>query len=122
MIAYKVVNPERGSIMVDKYKRFGEYCPEENKYYLKYPKGQIVEAVKGSLGIFCFETKESAIAWLGDKEDILMIEPLTEGHKPKHFQKGISEEYLDAFYENPEMYFENILRGTICFDKIKVLD
>jgi len=120
MIAYKVVTIHRGSIMVNKFKdSIGSF--EKNKYHLEYPQGKTIIAIKGTLGIFCFKTEKDAKNWI-DFGKILKVRPLTKGHKPKHFQKGISELCINNFYANPKIYNVKLPKGTICFDKVKVLN
>jgi len=118
VIVYKVVTHRRCSVSVVS----GKYC-------LRYPKGKVVEAPSGTLGIMCFESFENVYNWCISKlhsSRVIVVEGLSKPRRPRLVSAFTQEEDLDRHYklryrktklidclEAPE--------GTVCFDKVKVL-
>lgn len=118
MIKWKVVKRNRKSIATS------------GKYELTYEKGDVVEAVSGTLGIMCFDTKQQAI-WLvrwmfhmnRNNTHILKVKPIGCGKRPSLLccrSENVSN--MDMFYSNKSRVQEMMpLGGTICYPKVKVL-
>jgi hypothetical protein len=121
MIVYKVVN-----------KKTRQSCStllrEKTKYTLWYQKGKIIKKIEGTLGILCFEKKhyaESFInhAFLNNIKRAMILKVKTIGRKkiPKSISAWLSLEEINSFYLRGKYSSEPPI-GTICFDKVKVLD
>jgi len=119
MKVYKVIKvPERVSMSA------------EGKYQLKYPTNSIVTTLEGTLGIMCFSTKEYALEFLeGFCPGLAIIE--VEGIGKPIQPKGIAwlnvESELDKFYKARRQHKKyqplgNPPKGTICFQKVRVLN
>lgn len=117
-IVWKVISKETwGSAIV----------PKDSKYHLRYKKGEIVKAPKGTLGIFCFVEKREAINFLqcnafDSPYDVIKVKGIGEEIHPKKVCYFLDEEALNHFYKN-----ENVIKtkkipvGTICYPAVKVL-
>lgn len=108
-------------------------------YKMSYPKGSIVEAEKGTLGLMVFHRKMDAEAFIDNFcchsliAEPIKVEGLGKGKKPKAILRhcGIDKESeLDAFYRGIPMELnpQTLIRttqapeGTLCYDKIRVLE
>jgi len=110
MKAYKVVEKtERSS------------CIAGGEYKLYYPKGAIVEAPKGTMGIFCFETLKGAKAFAENGEIILKVKGIGKPYKPDFVVSLRYPEYFKKYKRLDDYCKEEALVGTICFKKVKVL-
>jgi len=125
MIAYKVVTKKRESAFLGIHKDDRQIIKD---YTIKYPKGKIIKAKKGTLGIFCFKDEISAIEFKDRpvfvNSKILRVESLS---RKKNVQKVFFEihsieAYLKGDINYGLSYMETVPEGTICFDKIKVLN
>ena len=129
MIRYKVVRTEdRSSCLLQK----------DCKYRKIYQKGKTVRATTGTLGIFCFKTKENAkdfIDILGFWESagfsIIKVETAGKGKVPKFIclvSIGYNtEDLFNDFYKHSKLDMSMFFReeppdGTICYPAVKVLD
>jgi len=110
MKAYKVVEKtERSS------------CIASGEYKLYYPKGEIVEAPKGTMGIFCFETLKDAKDFAEKGDMILKVEGIGKPYKPDFVVSIRYPEYFTKYKKLDDYYKEEVREGTICFKKVKVL-
>jgi len=100
------------------------------KYQLKYPVGSIVTALKGTLGIMCFSTREYALKFVtrrGLLDGIIIeVEGLGKPLRPRRIAWLNLESQFDKFYEVRRQCKEYYpptkpAEGTICFQKVKVL-
>jgi len=118
-VVYKIVQSEhRNSFSVVEFNR---YC----KHY--YP-NTIVKAVKGTLGVMCFETKEDAkgfinsqCVWVEEELDIIDVRPIGKAHYPKSICAQTEEDVLNNFYEGESMITMYPPKGTVCYDSVEVL-
>ena len=126
-IKYKVVNKyNRKSISIS---LFGSYKVKE-ELSLKYKKDTIVRSKKGTLGIFLFNRKKDAIAWLTSdnikdtikySHKILRVETLERCYTPKSIS-GLLRFNILRWYKTAANYGSTIPpKGTICCYRIKVL-
>jgi len=120
MKAYKVVTPTRFSISLG-----------PGKYALRYPKGAIVEAPPGTLGIMCFKTLDRARAWVGLVPSVIIeVQGLTRPRFPRYICKSLLIWRIDTFYKIRRSkkrlcdreFVGKVPEGTVCFDKVKVGD
>jgi hypothetical protein len=127
IVRWKVVDKNRNSLIVN----------SSRKYNLKYEKNKIVKARSDSFGIFCFKTREQALNFCGYKSKtdfitycsstfkLIRIKPLCKAKTPKFC---LPYWYLNDSYKkynlDPEKYNMpgNLHTGTICYQKVKVLD
>lgn len=117
-VRYRVVDSNRRSLFVS------------GKYRFIYRKGEVVSAVLGSVGIFCFKTLRGAQVFLSkfvpSYGKILRVKPLSKGRTPKTICQFTRELSIDAFYENSEYSIPvketQGLQDLICYQKIEVLD
>jgi len=122
-IIYKVVNKWSGSCTV----------PRMSDYYLIYDKGTIVTAIKGSLGIMCFENERCAANFsryflsVGVYK-ILKVRGIGDAHYPPkissmYVRNSFEISPLTAFYEHwahPSWYVSPP-KGTVCYLQVEVL-
>ena len=111
-VVYKVVRASRGSCMVGW------------KHLMDYPKGEIVVADPDSMGIFVFRTLKDAVQFANYPRPypsfkILRVEPLSRGYTPK-VRFGF-DPLMDGEL-NPCLKTNQIVKGTMCYHKIRVLD
>ena len=105
-----------------------------HKYRLHYPKGGLVKASPGTLGIMCFETKEYAadfVDWMNSHNSYLAGAKIKKvmgfgiPTRPTKIVK-MSEEEFDKFYSGHPDYSDPpksvVPEGTICFEEVVVLD
>jgi len=120
MKAYKVVTPTRFSISLG-----------PGKYALRYPKGAIVEAPPGTLGIMCFKTPDRASAWVGPAPSLILeVQGLSNPRFPRFICNCLFSCYIDTFYKirrskkrlSNREFVRKVPKGTVCFDKVKVGD
>jgi hypothetical protein len=118
---WKIVNKKRQSI----------YAHPKSEYCREYLKGKIVEAHENSFGLYCFKTKYHAKNFLTffplSNYNIIKIQPLSKAKK----KIGLfSTRYLKNKYKNylktGRISLIDAINcfpvGTICYDKIKVLE
>ncbi len=117
MIRYKVVLEDRGSTFA------------QGKYRLKYIKNEIVKAVEGTLGIMVFKRRSEAEYYKRRYINynmtgiILRVEPLSRGRNVYTVSSLFMSVELDLFYSGDYYpYTYSPPSGTICYDKVKVLD
>ena len=117
MIRYKVVLEDRGSTFA------------QGRYRLKYIKDEIVKAVKGTLGIMVFKRRCQAEHYRRKYLDysktgiILRVEPLSRGKTVRVASSLFRGVDLDLFYSGGYYpYTYPTPAGTICYDRVKVLD
>lgn len=121
---WKVVKLDRTSAVVS----------VDNIYCLHYLKGKIVKAKKNSFGVFCFNRKYDARNFMNDLSlndlslmnyQIIKVEPLCKGKTPKFlFNPKLLKRSYELLCEEEVVGSINhsIPNGTICYDKIKVLE
>jgi len=123
MIAYKIVTPERKSFIMSQWIQSSICCKTYNK-------NCIVEANTKDFGIFCFKTKQAAIDWTLNLQvykayEIIKVKPVNcRGKTPKTIIHPVC---LNKFYQKLKSFFEiekieDVPAGTICYDKVLVLD
>jgi len=110
MIVYKVVEKTKRSS-----------CIASGEYKLYYPKGEIVEAPKGTMGIFCFETLKDAEEFAEKGDLILEVEGIGKPYKPNFVVSLRYPEYFKKYKKLDDYCKEEPIEGTICFKKVKVL-
>jgi len=91
------------------------------KYRLYYPKGEIIEALKGTMGIFCFKTLKDARDFAFDYDIIIEVEGIGEPYEPDFAMDIRYPKYFTKYKELGDCYKEKVPKGTICFKKVKVL-
>jgi len=96
-------------------------CIASGEYELYYPKGAIVEAPKGTMGIFCFETLKDAEDFAKKGERILEVEGIGESYKPNFVVSLRYPEYFRKYKNLGDYCKKRPIKGTICFKKVKVL-
>jgi hypothetical protein len=118
MIYYKVVNKDNTSCFIS-----------SKTYVRNYRVGEIVEAKKGSLGIFCFKDFLSIKKFCTiEYFKILKVESIGEASYPNLICIRHQTRYLNSFYHsniprcNNKWRGNNIPDGTICFPAVKVLE
>ena len=117
-VRYKIVREEdRKSYMAHCMGRYGR----------TYNKGDIVYAHPDSLGIFCFKRKGDAELWMqtglwAKGKIIIRVEAFGRGRTPKRASAFVGESILDSFYGGSNYSTCDVAEGTICYDKVKVLD
>ena len=104
---------------------------DSNKFTITYIKGKIVKAIKGTLGIFCFETRKDAEDFIGVeglKYRILKVEPIGECTTPKKVVEfklfDTDEGSLNLFYNQNYAFLNinhSIPKGTVCCEAVRVL-
>lgn len=118
--AYKVVGKDRESALA------------VGKYQIRYPRGRMVRAPTGTLGIMCFLSLCDANNWRAVYGSSVIK---VEGYKRRRFRfmasamnRGLFDVVrVDGFYKGrnrKSKYINrkcNLLDGTILFDKVKVL-
>lgn len=117
MIRYKAVTRNRKSLIV------------EGKYELTYKKGSVVKAMKNTLGIMCFKTEETAIAYMADVGHLhplgpRIIEVMTKGKgsRPPLMSIFTNDKDLDGFYSiGITISTAAPPKGTVCYQQVKVL-
>lgn len=97
-------------------------------YEITYYKGKIISKPEGSLGIFVFKTLKEAV----DFDDfyccfdsrILKVRTFGRGKTPKKIAGGMLRDTINWFYNDPNVKFQRKIppRGTVCYDKIEVLE
>lgn len=115
MAAYKVVNESRQSVIV-----------EAKEFRLRYPVGEIVFAIKGSIGIMCFDDLDAATDLAGKHSSNEVIEVI--GYNKRIFsfmmpwQDTFSGINMTNWYQDDKFrYGVSLLYNTVLFDSVKVL-
>ena len=126
-IRYKVVDKNRRSCVV----------PTGSKYCLYYPKGAIVKAIPGSLGIMVFRTRRQAqslaycnrgilkVRVIGRKLKIVRFsgynsDPLSNTLMFKKFYKFI--QFRKNWWHTHKVRTMHIPEGTECYPAVEVLE
>lgn len=115
MIVYKVVTSTRKSAVVG-----------DKNYCITYNKGEIIETIKGTFGIFCFKTLYDAKIFISLKNDkslkILKVKTMTNKRRNPKFIGYYME--LKKFYDGKihGFPFKLAYDGTVLYDKVMVLD
>jgi len=99
-------------------------------FFPVYSKGAVVRAPKGSLGIMCFETQDSAKAFIHKTElqNVSIIPVLGLGHPMKPRVPAYQCFYIKNLYtaftnlKKPIPANKYIYEGTICFSRVRVLE
>ena len=93
-----------------------------------YNKGTIVKALSHTLGIMVFKARWQAERFISMHLSppihmILRVKTFKRGVVPERISLKISLEYLDIFYKkSSRMAVMSPPNGTICYDKVEVLD
>ena len=119
-IRYKIVNQDRKSIFTNK-------MPE---YVLEYLKGTEVKKIDGTIGVFCFITKDQAKSFMISAntsyfKSYSIIKVLAKGREivPKKICAKIIQTYFDEFYDSEKkLWYDIPPRGTICYPSVLVLE
>jgi hypothetical protein len=142
MIKFKVVDKEsRTSVVVAQALKFytGSKYNKLKPYLLKFEKNTIVKASKDTLGIFLFNRKKDAKAWIKDQKiaagilagvdiKIIKVQILERCYTPRTVAKFLlqnsfihaKKELDNKNYCNPYVNIE-APEGTSCCYKVKVL-
>lgn len=101
---------------------------EYNRYCIIYHVNTIVKAIKGSVGIMCFETKEYAekfvkiqYIWPSGDVDIIDVHPIGKAKYPKTISAQTIEDSLNIFYEDEAILTMSPPEGTVCYNSVEVL-
>lgn len=105
-VVYKVVTEnDRYSFSYFHWKRFSE----ANVYILEYHKGKTVKAVKGSVGIMCFESKAYAENFVKEQHTsfrkhiqrliVIKVRPIGKVKHPRLISGVLSPVAINDFYE-----------------------
>ncbi len=128
MIRYKVV---KGTMRVSPNVKDK---PENSKFILAYPVGRKVKAVRGSIGIFCFDTIEHAGFFkeqmqCRDKEEnfsIIRVEVSGGGYKPEPFEVAAWIPLKEFYGKKKELRgsfgYTELFDGVVCYKTVLVLD
>jgi len=95
------------------------------RYQREYPKGAIVEAEPGSVGLLAFEENEQAEEFATHHWGIVIrVLGLEAPLFPKVLSVSQKEEKLDHFYDYKNRGQETVVspKGTIAFRKVEVLE
>lgn len=104
-----------------------------NRYSLRYSVGSVVEAVPGSLGLFCFGVMADLLNWVPERERHLFRVVECRGYGrtecPETISGDLSEGFLEQFYnrriplEDRRLYcrFGEPVPGTVLFRKVRVM-
>lgn len=122
MIAWKVIRKEFG-------KRISAYagCFDSNASFgQEYLKGKMVKEVEGSLGIFCFKKKIDAkkfrhtFSWF----EIIKVRGINPKPRSELFHGIPNNDFsFKKWYKNPTgVKAFSVPIGTVCFEKVKVLE
>jgi hypothetical protein len=102
--------------------QFSEYC-------LKYIKTFEVKAAEDSLGIFCFELKKDALAFMKEYHmlrnyKIIRVFPMGKKLKPKQIGKYIYDFYAsrDPIGKKLSSICMKPPKGTVCYPSVIVCD
>lgn len=93
---------------------------ETRKFILKYEAGKVVEAVKSSVGIFCFDTEQNAKRFAHNacfsSYMIVKVKPLTRKRKVKQIVQGsillenlVHKTTLTTFLPTGTLFFTKVL-------------
>ena len=100
--------------------------PTIKKYFPKYKKGTIVESVKGSVGILCFNNKEKAndfitsnLECLNGLVQIIKINGMQKMNSSYIKSGGMS---IRPFVDMDNHYYAPPPKGTLFFEKVEVLE
>ena len=108
---WKVLKKDRTSAIVD-----------ESPYKLCYPLGAIVKAPKNTMGVFCFEKEEYARAWAKKDALIIEVEGYGKPYRPRRVLALEDKRWFKRYKEiNKKIWGIKAPKGTICFQKVKVL-
>ncbi len=132
-IRYKVVNKDT---------RFSALITVE-KYRLQYVKDKIVEALSGTLGVMVFKRKWQAQRFIdifftpNERKNLMIVrvEVFNKGRTPRYVSRWINlPGDLNNFYlynYKDKQYIDNCInmmtisvpiKGTLCYDRVKVID
>ena len=133
IIAYKVVVKRKrwSAVAYINQNSFPDNGKKSDKYCLKYKKGNIVGAIKGTKGIFCFEAKDQAedfkrmidnSGYYYHKHKTIKVRGRGNPLRPRIIGYGNE---IEAFYKNRDKNRDKGQRawpGTICFPAVEVLE
>jgi len=94
-------------------------CWASEKFKLYYPKGAVVEAPKGTMGIFCFKKLKDAKRFAWEDELIIEVDGIGKPYRPC-FVCSLQQEHWYNMYKKVSRKYKSP-KGTICFPKVKVL-
>jgi len=127
MIVYKVVSKKRESVVVN------QEAHRKAGLTLKYKKGSIVKAKRGTLGIWCYRDRQSAegfsYSWGGR---VIKVEGIGREKKVVAKSGDYLMESIKRFYENYRKYkklnvaflynsYSMVPEEMVFFNKVKVL-
>ena len=104
-------------------------------YYLDYPKGAIVRAREGTLGIAVFGRRSEAVKFCrvkfgNNSFEIVRVLPIGRGRNVKKVSRSQSAYMLDIFYgavQNTQLYSDSFTSmlpppGTIFYPAVEVIE
>ena len=99
----------------------------QGKYSLEFPKGVIVQGVKGTLGVSVFKTRKQAELFQEDHSflEIIRVRPIGRGRNVKLICSDPSEYNLFIFYREEKLTTvieSRVPLGTIFYPAVEVLD
>jgi len=118
----------------------GDPAYSSSYYRLEYPKGEMIEKIPRSLGIFCFELYNEAkkfYNYMNDRDtstfDIIKIRGFNKNLIPKYISYlGVYKEFKCEKKLSPNINLINFINsrlwaneypeGTVAFDKVLVLE
>jgi len=100
------------------------------RYSLEYPKGKVVRAKEGTLGVAVFETWEQAEDFRVSRlcQKTIHVRPVGRGKTVEIICFAAHEEELDVFYSKKyrdrkrDLTMKEIPTGTIFYPAVEVLD
>jgi len=119
---FKVIRPNRTSAVVGSYK----------KYSIKYIKSFETKCILGTLGVFCFTTRNRAQHFIDCDSQrknykIIKVFPFGKIIRPKFVSFAFDSKQLDNFYKNLKLKKENVYSfepglETVCCPSVMVLE
>jgi hypothetical protein len=104
----------------------------KGSFTLTYNKGTIVKAIKGTLGIMVFKNRWQAEMFaethsngclLSDPFIVIRVRTFSRGVVPKEISRRIDAHDIALFYKHLYRSFPGSPpMGTICYDKVEVID
>jgi len=115
--------PIRWKILTERRESYMSICLPR-KYIVRYPKaGEEVSAPKDTLGLMTFKTKKLAMKFDNcdcDCNKLVKVFGIGKGVVPDEICGDV--DYLPAFYKRNYQSFDEPPDGTICYQRIKMLE
>ncbi len=99
----------------------------QGSYTLVYDKDTIVKAIKGSLGVMVFKRRRQAKRFMDQRlmrasMMIIRVRTFSRGVVPKRISAQVSDYSIKNFYSEVWSTETAPPVGTICYDRVGVLD